>query len=252
MAAPNRDHPTGHIVVWMARLSQAQDSIASLEPCLDALDRERGARFRFPEDRARFVLGRALVRKCLGAYLQQAPETIELSYTERDRPVLAHDEGIQFSLTHTHDLVAVAVTANAQIGIDLERVKATPDLPALAERILSAQDLQAFQALPPQEALAAFFRVWTRKEAYLKATGEGITEALQLISVSMGPEEISSITDDREKSTAANWRLLSLPVPADYMGCVACDDAKKRLHFCPVHVDKGEVALDPDPGKNTF
>ena len=243
MTLRTREHLAGHIVVWMARISQAQDFLAYLDPCLDARDRERAARFHFLEDRARFVLGRGLLRKCVGHYLQQPPETIELSYTDRDRPVLAHDETLQFSISHAHDLVAVALTADARIGIDLEYVKSTPDLPELAERILSAKDLQAFQALCGNEALAAFFRVWTRKEAYLKARGEGIAEALQQTSVSMGPEEISSLTDDRDNSASTDWRLVSLPVPEGYMGNIACDNANKRLQFCPVRVDKGEVVL---------
>ena len=238
-----REHLTGHIVVWLARISQAQDSLIDLDPCLDAHDRERAARFRFPEDRARFVLGRSLLRKCLGQYLQQTPETIELSYTDRDRPVLAHDETLQFSLSHTHDLVAVALTADARIGIDLEYVKGTPDLPELAERILSAKELQTFLALSGNDARSAFFRVWTRKEAYLKARGEGIAEALQQISVSLGPEEISSLTDDRDESAAQAWRLFSLPVPTGYLGHVACDKPQKLLQFCPVRVDKGKVVL---------
>jgi len=246
MTQPHREHLTGHIVVWMARISQAQDSLPDLDPCLDPRDRERAARFRFPEDRARFALGRGLLRICLGEYLRQKPETVELSYTDRDRPVLAHAETIQFSISHTHDLVAVALTADACIGIDLEYVKSTADLPELAERILSTRDLKVFQTLSPDEALSAFFRVWTRKEAYLKATGEGITEALQQISVSMGPEEISSVIDDRDISTAQDWRLLGLPVPAGYMGHVACNQPHKLLQFCPIRVDKGGVVLVTD------
>jgi 4'-phosphopantetheinyl transferase len=229
------------MVVWIAHVSKALDSLVFLEPCLDGRDRERAARFRFSEDRARFVLGRGLLRKCLGRYLQQTPETIELATTDRGRPVLPHDETVQFSISHTHDLVAVALTTDAQIGIDLEFIKLPSDLPGLAKRIFSEEDFQAFQALPDRETLAAFFRVWTRKEAYLKARGEGIAEGLRQISVSLGPEETSVIRDARNKSTARNWRLLALPVPADYVGSLACDDAGKRLECSFVHFDKSEI-----------
>jgi 4'-phosphopantetheinyl transferase len=252
MTLRTREHLAGHIVVWMARISQAQESLADLEPCLDLRDRERAARFRFPEDRARFTLGRGLLRKCLGEYLQQTPETIELAYTDRERPVLAQDDGIQFSISHTHDLVAVAVTADARIGLDLEYVQTYPDLAEMARQILSEKDLRTFAALPRNEALIAFFRVWTRKEAYLKARGEGIAEALQDISVSLGPEETSSITDKRDGAAAQRWRLLSLPVPEKYMGSIACDDAQKRLQFCAVRVDKGVVVPDTGYGQNTL
>jgi 4'-phosphopantetheinyl transferase len=241
MKPHRREHLAGHMVVWIAHVSTALDSLAFLEPCLDGRDRERAARFRFPEDRARFVLGRGLLRKCLGRYLQQTPEAIELATTDRGRPILPDDETVQFSISHTHDLVAVALTTGAQIGIDLEYMKPHSDLPELAKRIFSEEDLQTFLSLPDSEALAAFFRVWTRKEAYLKARGEGIAEGLRQISVSLGPEETSAIRDARDKSAARKWRLIALPVPADYVGSLACDDAGKRLECSFVHLDKSEI-----------
>ena len=239
-----RDHLAGHMIVWIARVSQARDSLIFLEPCLDTRDRERAARFRFPEDRARFVLGRGLLRKCLGHYLHQAPETIELAYADRGRPVFPHDETVQFSVSHTHDLVAIALTADARIGIDLECVEPRLDLPELAKQIFSEEDLLTFQALPASEAPAAFFRAWTRKEAYLKACGEGITERLRQISVSFGPEGAGVIKDAREESATKTWRVLALPVPADYMGSLACDHVDKQLECDFVHLNHGEIIRD--------
>jgi 4'-phosphopantetheinyl transferase len=236
-----RDHLAGHIIVWIAQVSQAHDSLAFLEPCLDGRDRERAARFRFPEDRARFILGRGLLRKCLGHYLPQSPKTVELALTNRGRPFFPRDEKLQFSISHTHDLVAVALTADARIGLDLEFVQPDLNLIELAERIFSPDDLRAFQALPAAEKPAAFFRAWTRKEAYLKARGEGIAEKLQEISVSFGPEKTVSVTDGRDKYAANTWRLLSLPVPAGYAGTLACDDPAKRVEGAFVHLREGEI-----------
>ncbi|HEV3272139.1 MAG TPA: 4'-phosphopantetheinyl transferase superfamily protein [Candidatus Methylacidiphilales bacterium] len=244
MKPHRREHLAGSMIVWIAQVSKARDSLVFLEPCLDGRDRERAARFRFAEDRARFVLGRGLLRKCLGRYLEQTPETIELATTDRGRPVLPHDETVQFSISHTHDLVAVALTADARIGIDLEHMKLPPDLPDLAKRILSEEDFQAFQALPGSETPAAFYRAWTRKEAYLKARGEGIAEGLRQISVSLGPEKTGVIRDARDKTAEQTWRLLALPVPADYVGSLACDDAGKRLECAFIHLDKSEVVGD--------
>src|SRR5471030_974636 len=130
-----REHLAGHMIVWIAQVSRARDSLSFLEPCLDSRDRERAERFRFAEDRARFVLGRGLLRKCLGHYLQQTPEAIELATTDRGRPILPQDETVQFSISHTHDLVAIALTSGAQVGIDLEYVQPHWDLPELAKQI---------------------------------------------------------------------------------------------------------------------
>ena len=244
MKLPPRDHLADHMVVWIAQVSQAQDSLSFLEPCLDSRDRDRVARFRFAEDRARFVLGRALVRKIIGHYLELQAETIELAYTERGRPFFPLDEKIQFSISHTHDLVTVALTDGARIGIDLEYQKDHLDLPSLAERIFSSADLQTFQVLSGDEKVAAFFRAWTRKEAYLKARGEGIAEKLQEISVSFGTEENILIKDGRDEYNRENWRLLALPLPTGYAGTVACDDPSKRLEGFFVHFDRGEIIME--------
>jgi 4'-phosphopantetheinyl transferase len=239
MKSPDLSHLDSHMVVRIAQISQTQDALASLAPCLDAHDRERATRFRFPEDRARFILGRGLIRTHLSQALQRPPATIDLAYTDRDRPYFPHDETIQFSISHTHDLVALALTRGARIGIDLEHIRPNADLPALAKRILSATDLRTFEALPPNEKPTAFFRVWTRKEAYLKARGEGIAEGLRDFSVSLGPEEISQVQDHREKSPAPPWRLHLLPVPPEYASSLACDDPHRPLDFSFVELRTG-------------
>jgi 4'-phosphopantetheinyl transferase len=240
MRPHRREHLAGNIIVWIAHVSQAQDSFPLLEPCLDDRDRERASRFRFPADRARFVLGRGMLRKCLGYYLERPSESVELGYTELGRPVVRSDEKIQFSISHTQDLVALAVTDGARIGVDLEAVQPQVDLLELAERVFSSEDLALFQAYPSGEKLAAFYRAWTRKEAYLKARGEGIAEGLQRISVSIGPEEVLSIQDSRRESVAEKWHLLSLPLPVGYAGTVACDDTGRHLEGTYVNFPQGE------------
>jgi 4'-phosphopantetheinyl transferase len=237
------EHMDSAIVVWMTQVSKANDSLPFVESCLDPHDRQRAMRFRYPEDRARFVLGRALLRKCLGHQLQLSPDAIELTYTERGRPVFTQDDSVQFSISHTHDWVAVAVTLHAKVGIDLEYVQSKLDLLDLAPRIFSESDLRAFQAFPDEEMTAAFFCAWTRKEAYLKARGEGIAEALQQVSVSFGSTETRSIRDVRDKSGAPAWRHHALPVPDDYVGSVACDDSAKLLECHLVRFSKSDVIL---------
>jgi len=238
-----REHLAGTIVVWIAHVSQARDSLIHLESCLDHRDRERAARFHFADDRARFILGRGLLKKCLGFYLEQKPATIELAYTDLGRPILPHDEDIHFSISHTQDLVALALTSGARIGIDLEYTQSHVDLIELAGRIFSEDDLKLFQALPNGEKPGAFYRVWTRKEAYLKARGEGIAEGLQLISVSLGAEETASVIDSRDESAADAWRLRALPLPEGYVGNLACDDMNRHLEFAFFKLERDKVII---------
>jgi 4'-phosphopantetheinyl transferase len=215
-------------VVWIVRVSESMNALLALEPLLNADERERAARFRFPEDRARFTLGRALARKALGHFLARDPASIELTLTERGRPVLPQEE-LAFNITHAGDLVAVAVAKNARVGIDIERVERKVDLMGVGEKILSEEDFARFCALADEEKAAAFFRIWTRKEAYLKATGAGITDGLKEISVSFEAEMVGPITDVRDEAGARKWRLHALPVPGDYQGCMACDEPTRGV-----------------------
>lgn len=240
-----REHLDGNIVVWIASVARSEGSLAFLERWLDGRDRERAARFKFADDRARFVVGRAMVRKCLGHFLELPSEKIDLGYTEAGRPIFPRDEAIQFNISHTNDLVALAVTAGARVGIDVERVERHPDLVELAARVFSEADLATFRAIRPAEQLVAFFRAWTRKEAYLKARGEGITDALQQISASFGPEHSGTIADERDPAAAQTWRVITLPLATDYMGSLACDSVSRRFKGRYVHFDKGEIVDDP-------
>jgi 4'-phosphopantetheinyl transferase len=240
----SRKHLDETVVVWITRVSQAPDPLAVLDSLLDDRDRERAARFRFDEDRARFVLGRGLIRESLGLYLGQKPSAIKLVEGERGRPVFTDDATIQFSISHTRDIVAIALTAGARVGIDFEFVKPAVDLSELAERILSEDDLRNFQSFPRHEAVTAFFRAWTRKEAYLKARGEGIADGLKQVSVSFGQEEISSLTDARDESAGRQWRLHNLTVSKEYMGSLACDDAARRPECHYTHFHQGNIVID--------
>ena len=237
--------PASAVVVWIAHIPDLREDMSALEALLDAGERERAGRFRFPEDRARFIVGRGLLRHGLRRYAPQIPATIEIAYSNLGRPfVPAEYEAPRFSISHTRDLVALAFAHGAQLGIDLEFMQPPVDLLDLAERILSEDDFRTFQAFPHIDRLLAFFRAWTRKEAYLKARGEGIGTGLQDVSVSFAAEATSSMTDRRDASSTS-WRLHTLPVPADYMGCVACDEAARPVESFSVRMDQGEVRLEP-------
>jgi len=239
--------PAGAVVVWIAQVPEFRETLPALEALLDAREIERASRFRFPEDRARFVVGRGLLRHGMRRYAPQVPATFEVAYSSLGRPLVpAEYEAPRFSISHTHDLVALAFTSGAQTGVDLEFMKPPVDLLELAERILSEEDFHAFEAFPHVERQLAFYRAWTRKEAYLKARGEGIGTGLQDVSVSFTAETTSPVTDRRDASATA-WRLHMLPVPEEYMGCVACDEAARRVTCLSVRMEKGEASLEPIP-----
>src|ERR1700733_12893993 len=130
MTKPDREaDPTVALVVWIARVPEFREELPALEALLDARELERAGRFRFPEDRARFVVGRGLLRHGLRRYAPQIPATIEIAYTNLGRPfVPAEHEAPRFSISHTRDLVTLAFADVAQVGVDIEFMQPPVDL----------------------------------------------------------------------------------------------------------------------------
>jgi 4'-phosphopantetheinyl transferase len=237
-------NPSTSVVVWIAYLSDLRPALPGLEALLDSREQERATRFRFPEDRARFIAGRGLLRHGLRRYAPRVPASIEMTYSSLGRPFVptAHDAP-RFSISHTRDLVALAFADEAQVGVDLEYMKPSVDMQELAERILSEEDFETFQGVPPGDRLAAFYRLWTRKEAYLKARGEGIATGLRDVSVTFTAEATSPVLDRRDSSTE-KWRLHALSLPEDYMGYVACDEPDRPVACFSARLENGEVQLE--------
>jgi 4'-phosphopantetheinyl transferase len=214
------------LFVGLARLSPALSGTAPSDAGLSEPDRDRAHRFRFPEDRARFILGRRLLAAMISEHRGAPPQPLELAVTEQGRPYLADDPALTFSISHAGTLVAVALALGARVGLDVESLDRRLQLDPLAERIFNPADLARFRALPPAGRHAAFFRAWTGKEAILKAQGIGLFGGVQEISV--------PLEDTTEKSGAlivgpdnSTWHLVPLTVPTGYLGAVACDDPRQ-------------------------
>jgi 4'-phosphopantetheinyl transferase len=217
----------------VARLVRVTGDLpGQIEVALNPTDRERAARFRFAEDRTRFLMGRALLGKLLGHYLGHEDALARLTYTEQGRPMLPDDPQVNFSISHARDWVAVALAVGTQVGIDVECRDRDLDFDALAERIFSEDDLAIFRALPAHESSAAFFRAWTGKEAILKARGVGLFGGLKEISIPWrGVETTATIIGGTDEEAGLAWQLCSLPLPEDYAGQVAWNDGAKTLDF---------------------
>jgi 4'-phosphopantetheinyl transferase len=214
------------IPVGITRVTPAHAARDGAYPGLSAQDLERAARFRFPEDRARFVLGRRLLAALIRDHRRLPPQPLDLALTEQGRPYLADDPALAFSISHAGDVVAVALALHARVGIDVESLDRTLKLDPLAERIFNAADLARFRALPPETKHNGFFRAWTGKEAILKAQGIGLFGGVQAISVPMDEDARIAIIDGAEPGA---WQLIPLAVPAGYLGAVACDDLRKTI-----------------------
>jgi 4'-phosphopantetheinyl transferase len=213
------------VIVGLTQLPGSPIAYPHLEAALSGPDRDRAGRFRVPEDRARFVIGRRLLAALLHEHLHHPPGPLELALTERGRPHLPDAPATAFSISHAGSLVAVALATGGRVGIDVESLRGRIDLAALAKRIHNPADLARFAALPDADKPGAFFRAWTGKEAILKAKGTGLSGDMKAISVPLN----SAITHVHE--TGASWQLQPLPVPAGYVGAIAWDDPGKAIRL---------------------
>ncbi len=207
------------VSVGLLRLSVEAEMLSALDRRLSKDDQTRAARFRRVEDRARFLLGRALLAQMLAARWGTAPVALELALTKQGRPYLPERLGTNFSISHSGNWVGVALTEGAEVGLDIESLDRRVDLPALSERIFNPADLARFQALPAPDQVRAFFRAWTGKEALSKAKGVGLFGGVQDLSVPLYdvPAEVRDPHDKRQI-----WYVCPVSVEAGYMASLAC------------------------------
>jgi 4'-phosphopantetheinyl transferase len=217
----------GHVDVWATALDPAPDVQERLERWLDADERGRAARFVFPRDARRFRVARGTLREILGAYLGATPDAVRFVYAAAGKPALTAPfatAGVEFNVSHSGEVALYAIGAGSRIGVDVEQVRPLDDLEALAERNFSAAERRTLLALPPAAREPAFFACWTRKEAFIKALGDGLSYPLDAFTVSLAPGEPARFVDIRgEPATAARWTLAALDVAPNYTAAVAVD-----------------------------
>jgi 4'-phosphopantetheinyl transferase len=216
----------GEVHLWAAALDIPEPALARLAESLSSLETERAARFHFARHRDRFIAGRGFLRLVLARYLQVDPAALEFSYGAQGKPALAgiHSQnGLHFNLAHSDNLALLGVTRLGSVGVDVERLRALSDADELVARFFSPRESAAFGRLATEQKPVAFFNLWTRKEAWLKATGEGIGSLLSQVEVSFLPDDPA--------------RLLKLPESLPYQQSWLLEG----LHPCPGFV--GALAL---------
>jgi 4'-phosphopantetheinyl transferase len=211
--------------VWRASLELPSSRVQRLQGNLSEEELERAERFHFQRHRSHFISARGLLRTILGRYLKIEPRRLRFRYGPKGKPGLAGDTsrgGLRFNVSHSHNLALYAVTHGRQIGVDVERIR--PDLAGekIAERFFSPREAATLRELPAEMQQEAFYTCWTRKEAYLKAVGEGITLRLDQFEVSVTPGEpavLLSINGDPKE--ASYWSLKGLGPGPGYVGALA-------------------------------
>lgn len=207
----------GVVHVWAAPLDPPADTVRRRAALLAPDERARADRFRFDRDRRRFTVARGVLRSLLGRYLGTDPRSVAFRYESHGKPVLgdafaAH--GIRFNVSHSGEMALYAFARGRELGVDVEEVRRMEDGLDIAERFFSEAEVAAFRALPEEIRDDAFFNCWTRKEAYIKAVGEGLSFPLHVFDVSLAPGEPARLLASRDPQQAERWSLRGLPDPA--------------------------------------
>ncbi len=210
------------VQVWMAPVQFDGMVSSSLESRLSREECEHAGRVRIDGPRAQFITGRHVLRQILGACLNVEAASLSLHRQSRGKPFLdpqRHDGCVRFNLSHSESWVAIALARGHEVGIDIECINSLADWRPLADRIFSPRELEVLRALPASQQPRAFFSGWTRKEACLKATGEGLRDDLPAIEVAMLQDEPPCVL--QWPGVSNQWVIQDIPMPPEYAGAVA-------------------------------
>ena len=213
--------------VWRASLDQTPSRIQGFLRNLAADERARAAQFHFERDREHFVVARGVLREILGCYLNRVPECLSFCYGSHGKPALAGEsegDAIRFSVSHSDGLALYAVSRGREVGIDLERIRFDLAVAEIVERFFSRQEVAMLRTLPPAAQRQAFYRCWTRKEAYIKARGEGLSLRLDEFDVLLAPGQPAAVlATQRDSSEASRWSFQELTLDPGYAAALAAE-----------------------------
>jgi 4'-phosphopantetheinyl transferase len=216
------------IHVWRCSLDLPSANLENLLGILQPDEFERAKKFYFEKDRNRFIAARSILRSILGLYLNENPDQIKIGYTSFGKPVLvpgSYFQNLHFNLSHSENLALLAIASEGNVGIDIEQIRYDLDIEALASRFFSKEEICVLEKMDAEKKMEVFFQLWTRKEAFLKATGKGLSFPMEHCDVSSADNRnfspvIIPITDISDQS---NWYVMDLEPAKEYMAAIASD-----------------------------
>ena len=221
--------------VWFVELAGNDASLGACWGCLSADEKERAAQFRVEPPRTAFTLARGILRVLLGRYLATEPDRLRFAYGTRGKPRLAFpDAPLAFNVSHSGRFAAYAFAVGCDPGVDIEEVRPMADQENIVRRFFSAGECAAWLALDAGQRDEAFFRCWSRKEAYIKALGAGLSMHLDGFQVSLRPEEPARLIHVAGDAGAAQrWSLHSLAPAEGYVGALALPERDSGVRIMP-------------------
>jgi 4'-phosphopantetheinyl transferase len=221
--------------IWCASLSASRDELSRFSSLLSADEKARAEKFYFERDSNRYIVGRGILRLLLGSYLKMEASRIEFTYGPHGKPAVEtifQNKVLQFNLSHSNDQAVYIFGWDTIVGIDIEHIRPMQDADDFAEQFYSPRERALINSLSGDEKWAAFFKIWTCKEAFLKANGSGLTISLDQIEIHPQADGSAKITFAGEGAgQATDWRIETFEPVTDYQGAIAIAGHAGRIIF---------------------
>ncbi len=216
--------PSNEVHIWHASVEVSETCLKRLIIFLSEDEVKRSNRFHFERDRKRFIVAHGLLRHILSCYCVSDPDEHSFRRNRYGKPALASDDNIRFSMSHSGERVLYGITRGREIGVDIERLRPFEDIEQIVENYFSSREKSEFSTLPDYMENKSFFTCWTRKEAYTKAQGKGMSLPLNQFSVSFLPGGPVRLTETLHSIKEKNhWSLREIVVNAEYAAAVAVE-----------------------------
>jgi 4'-phosphopantetheinyl transferase len=209
---------SSHVDLWLYSIHPHEHNLSELFSILSQAEQEKAKKFHFASDRKKYVISHGIMRRLLASYIECEPLKIHYQVNEYGKPSMSTAQTpIHFNLTHSDNLAGLAI-ASSPVGVDIEKIKPLDDYLSMTKHFLSPKESLIFQSLAQQEQQLTFYRAWTRKEAYIKAIGMGLSYPVEQVTVGL-QEKAELLEDQANPANISKWSLFSFEYEG-YIGAI--------------------------------
>lgn len=227
---------TDEIHVWVAVLDFSEDKLADFYKTFSEHEQTRAKHFHFEKDRKRFIGARGVLRTLLSQYIIGDPKNIQFTYSSHGKPALVNDPSLRFNVSHSQNVALFAFSKQYELGVDIETMEKSREIVAIAKRFFTANESKLIDHLKGKAQNQAFFNGWTRKEAFLKALGMGLSYPLKQVEVTMSPEDPAKFIALYDKNLNMNdWSLYNLKYTDNFAAALVVKGIPNRISLFKFH-----------------
>lgn len=210
--------------IWRAPLDLEESFQSSFLKLLSPDEKSRAQKFRFAKDSRNFINARGILRSLIGKYLEMNPAEISFQYSKFGKPAIADNHPLQFNVSHSQNIALFAFTKRFHVGVDIECVNPNIEIKDIATKFFSTNEVSNLLALPEDQQPLGFFNCWTRKEAFIKAIGEGLSFPLNQFEVSLEPDKPAKLLATHwDANAVSKWTLYSMTPASNFVGSVVIE-----------------------------